>query len=719
MITGTPTAATTINNSATVSSPTSDPATGNNSSGTISTTVSPGPLDHIVINPHSSSIAAGASQTYTAEAFDQYGNSRGDVTGSTTFTITPDGSCTGATCTATVAGPHTVKGSSSGKEDTATLTVTSAALDHIAISPHSSSIAAGASQTYTAEAFDRYGNSRGDVTSGTTFSIAPNGSCTAATCTATVSGSHMVTGTYSGKSDTATLTVNPAALDHIVIAPKTATITAGGSQAYTAEAFDQYNNSRGDVTGSTTFTIGPNGSCTAATCTATVSGSHTVTGTFSGKQDTATLNVNPAAAESLKISGLAASTTAGQSQSFTVTAYDHFNNVATGYSGTVQFSSSDSQAVLPPNSTLTNGTGNFSATFKTAPSATLTARDTVNSSLADTKSITVNPATAASLTIGGLAPSTTAGTPQSFTVTLKDTYGNNATGYTGTVHFSSNDTQAGLPSDYTFTAGDAGVHNFSATFKTAPSATLTATDSANSSLTDTRTIVVTAAAPSQLIFSVQPSNTPANLTISPAPTVQVAEPVRQRHVRGGSDDRVARDQDRNRHGRRHRQRRRRHPRRRQRQGRVQQPVDRHGGLRYQLTATGDALRHRRQHGVRHHAGDDAVRRRDGGRRLEGPDRRRRRALPRCASSTTMKLESTSPGSFHWRLTLQNETGVELHEKNVTINAKNGGVIEMCLTIPALPAQHRLGRRLVPAAALPVHELDAVGVRERRAAARST
>ena len=41
-------------------------------------------------------ITAGDTQSYTVEAFDQYGNSRGDVTGSTSFTIAPDGSCTGA-----------------------------------------------------------------------------------------------------------------------------------------------------------------------------------------------------------------------------------------------------------------------------------------------------------------------------------------------------------------------------------------------------------------------------------------------------------------------------------------------------------------------------------------------------------------------------------------------------------------------------------------------
>ena len=42
------------------------------------------------------------------------------------------------------------------------------------------------------------------------------------------------------------------------------------------------------------------------------------------------------------------------------------------------------------------------------------------------------------------------------------------TPFTGTVAtFSSNDPQATLPANYTFTAGDQGVHNFSATFRTA------------------------------------------------------------------------------------------------------------------------------------------------------------------------------------------------------------------------------------------------------------
>lgn len=86
-----------------------------------------GPLDRITISPASATIAAGGSQSFTTQASDQFGNSRGDVTAGTTFTIAPDGSCTGASCTATNGGPHTVTATYNAKTATATLSVTSSA----------------------------------------------------------------------------------------------------------------------------------------------------------------------------------------------------------------------------------------------------------------------------------------------------------------------------------------------------------------------------------------------------------------------------------------------------------------------------------------------------------------------------------------------------------------------------------------------------------------
>jgi uncharacterized repeat protein (TIGR01451 family) len=138
------------------------------------------------------------------------------------------------------------------------------------------------------------------------------------------------------KTGSANVTVNAAALDHIKISPASATILAGGSQAYTAEAFDQYNNSRGDVTGSTSFSIGPNGSCTngaTPSCTATVAGAHTVTGTFSGKSDTASLTVVHGEASKIALSGSTADLASGSNRALTATIQDAYGNTVTTGSG--------------------------------------------------------------------------------------------------------------------------------------------------------------------------------------------------------------------------------------------------------------------------------------------------------------------------------------------------------------------------------------------------
>ena len=59
-----------------------------------------GGFDHIVISPANATIQPGDSQAYSAEAFDTNGDSMGNVTADTTFSIAPDGSCNGHTCSA-------------------------------------------------------------------------------------------------------------------------------------------------------------------------------------------------------------------------------------------------------------------------------------------------------------------------------------------------------------------------------------------------------------------------------------------------------------------------------------------------------------------------------------------------------------------------------------------------------------------------------------------
>jgi hypothetical protein len=71
--------------------------------------------------------------------------------------------------------------------------------------------------------------------------------------------------------------------------------------------------------------------------------------------------VNPGSANHYALSGIPNPVSAGFTFNFTVTAQDLYNNTATGYAGTVHFFSIDQQATLPPDSTLTNGVGRFSA----------------------------------------------------------------------------------------------------------------------------------------------------------------------------------------------------------------------------------------------------------------------------------------------------------------------------------------------------------------------
>jgi hypothetical protein len=71
-----------------------------------------------------------------------------------------------------------------------------------------------------------------------------------------------------------------------------------------------------------------------------------------------------------------ASVNPGIAFNFSATALDDSNNKVTGYSGTVHFSSTDAQAVLPADSTLSKGTMMFSATLKTLGAQTITASDT-------------------------------------------------------------------------------------------------------------------------------------------------------------------------------------------------------------------------------------------------------------------------------------------------------------------------------------------------------
>jgi predicted outer membrane repeat protein len=249
--------------------------------------------------------------------------------------------------------------------------------------------------------------------------------------------------------------------------------------------------------------IQSNGAATATYPAGATPGPGSASATVDNTTATVNFTINAAAATHLSVVA-PSSATAGSPFSLTVTALDQFNNIATGYTGTVHFTTSDSGSGVAVPATYTflaadNGVHTFTSgvTLVTAGSQKVTATDTSTSSITGTASVTVNAAAATHLLVS--APSSaTAGSPFGVTVTALDQFNNTATRYTGTVHFTKSDSGSGssVPANYTFVASDIGSHTFTSgvTLATSGPQTLTATDTATATITGTTAINVAAAA---------------------------------------------------------------------------------------------------------------------------------------------------------------------------------------------------------------------------------
>ena len=202
-----------------------------------------GALASITISPDPATIVSGGSQAYTAEGFDSFGASRGDVTGETTFTILPavgGASCTGATCTATLAGDYTVTGTDGLFSDTATLTVANAP-PRIDWTAHPSSADVGETKSYSFTITDPssaswsfasgYPSCGVNGTPANASSSGDTGSLTAHSrrlLGASTVSAKVTDGSLASNELTQPVSILIGALASITISPDTATITAGG-----------------------------------------------------------------------------------------------------------------------------------------------------------------------------------------------------------------------------------------------------------------------------------------------------------------------------------------------------------------------------------------------------------------------------------------------------------------------------------------------------------
>ncbi|HET6573559.1 MAG TPA: SdrD B-like domain-containing protein [Fimbriiglobus sp.] len=218
-----------------------------------------------------------------------------------------------------------------------------------------------------------------------------------------------------------------------------------------------------------------------------------------------------------------ATTPAGIPVTFTLTVRDQFNNVFTGYRGTVRFTTTDGGTAT----TLDSGSGPqpfpldytftaadaglhaFTVVFTTAGPQSLSAVSATDLGITGTSAaITVTAGAASQLRLLGLPASVVAGQVSSVTVTAADAFGNQ-TAYTGPVAFTATDPAASLPSGAALTNG---IGVFGVVFRTAGNQSLTVSDPANVLSPASASTRVDSAAGSQFFLVGVPATTVAGTT---------------------------------------------------------------------------------------------------------------------------------------------------------------------------------------------------------------
>ena len=356
----------------------------------------------------------------------------------------------------TVTATDTVTASITGVSGS--IAVAAAGLDHLKITAPSPDVA-GTSFTATVTAQDQFGNL---VVTSDTFQVnsddlqVSNPAVTgvfAAASTATVSitlktaGSHVLTPLDAtvplpGSPLTTTVTISPGpATQFILVAPNSTNAGVPFTLAITAR--DAYGNVATGYAGHFALTSDdpavPNlasdqtlangvGTFTAILYT---SGTRTITATdIATASITGTSNPITVSAQGANHFSVAApaGATAGVGFNVTVTALDQFGNTATGYGGTVTFTSTDPAATLPISTTLTSGVKTISVTLATAGTQTITAKDTATPSIQGTSGTVVVNNVAPTIAVNGVSPATVTAGGAGFTLTVTNADGSYISG---------------------------------------------------------------------------------------------------------------------------------------------------------------------------------------------------------------------------------------------------------------------------------------------------
>ena len=359
---------------------------------------------NVVINPNDTqNILAGGHIDFTATAFDAYGNETGDVI---TWTGTSAADC--GLFNNTTMGTYTVYATANGIPSAhITVNVDHNVTANVAITPNDTqNIIAGDHVDFTATAYDAYGNATGDAITWTGTSAADSG-----LFNTTTAGTYTVFATANGvHSAEVTVNVAPSDLHHINITPNvTQTITAGETVQFSAQGFDAY----GNIIEGLTYTW--------TNATATGLFNNTTAGTYAVQAhldaiDSNLVNVTvlPGELHHINITPNTDQTiAAGDTVTFTATAYDQYNNAISGL--VLSWDNAEN--------------GVFNNTSKGA----YTVYAYVGAIESNHVSVTVNPGALYRVTISAATTRhLTAGETYTFTVQSYDRFGNSLTGQTYT-----------------------------------------------------------------------------------------------------------------------------------------------------------------------------------------------------------------------------------------------------------------------------------------------
>ena len=353
-------------------------------------------LVSIAVTPVDSAVSNGNSLQYTATG--TYSNSSTvNITGSVTWTSTNTGVATingSGLATGQSAGGTKITATLGAISDTTDLTVTTAVLESITVTPANSSVADGNTVLYTA--IGTYSDSSTMDISGLVSWNSSN------TGVATINGSGLATGQNSGSTTiTATLgailgntglTVTGVVLESITVTPVDSSIADGNSLQYTATG-TYSDSSTANITGSVIWTSTNTGVATInglGLATGQSAGGTKITATQGAISDTTDLTVTTAVLESITVTPANSSVSSGNTLQYTATG-TYSNSSTANITGSVTWTSSNTGVATINGSGLATGQSNGSTTI-TATLGAISGNTGLSVTSAVLESITVTPA---------------------------------------------------------------------------------------------------------------------------------------------------------------------------------------------------------------------------------------------------------------------------------------------------------------------------------------